>query len=55
MMNTEEIDMNPNRIQQVEQLDFGVTSDGGNGSTQLKQVNVDVTPYNSCNKNSHAG
>jgi hypothetical protein len=30
------------RTQKVEQLGFGATPDGENGSTQLKQVNVDV-------------
>jgi trypsin len=31
-------------------IGFGATSEGGNGSSQLKQVNVDAIAYNTCNQ-----
>jgi trypsin len=31
-------------------IGFGATSEGGNGSNQLKQVNVDAIAYNTCNQ-----
>jgi hypothetical protein len=49
MINTEETDAHPDRTQKLEQRGFGATtSNGGNGLTQLKQVNVDEIPYNTC-------